>query len=103
MQVEGQVLVLEEGVVVEAAALDLLEEGADVPAVQHLQQHYAGHTQPHIQHRFQAALPRHRPPKVLPHNSGLSNTGEKGGREKERERKSISLLQLCRGVKNGHL
>lgn len=72
MQIESQVLVLEEGVVVEAAALDLLEEGADVPAVQHLQQHDAGHTQPHIEHRFQALLPRHHPPKVLPHNAGLN-------------------------------
>lgn len=36
VKVEGQVLVLEEGVVVEAASLDLLEEGADIPAVQHL-------------------------------------------------------------------
>jgi len=36
VKVEGQVFVLEEGVVVEAASLDLLEEGADIPAVQHL-------------------------------------------------------------------
>ncbi len=35
VKVEDQVLVLEDGVVVEAASLDILEEGADVPAVQH--------------------------------------------------------------------
>lgn len=33
MQVEGDVLVLEEGVIIETASLDLLEERADVPAI----------------------------------------------------------------------
>lgn len=42
VQVESQVLVLKERVVVETASLDLLEEGADIPAVEYLQQHDAG-------------------------------------------------------------
>lgn len=37
MQVEGDVLILEEGVIVKTASLDLLEERADVPAIQNLQ------------------------------------------------------------------
>lgn len=61
VQVESQVLVLEEGVVVETAPLDLLEEGADIPAVEYLQQHDAGDTQPHVQHRFQLVLQCHGP------------------------------------------
>ena len=56
VQVEGQVLVLEQGVVVEAGPLDLLEEGGHVPAVQHLQEHDAGHTQTHVQHRLHTLL-----------------------------------------------
>ncbi len=36
MQVQGNIFVLKERVIVETAPLDLLEEGADVPAVQHI-------------------------------------------------------------------
>lgn len=36
MQVQGNIFVLEERIIVETAPLDLLEKGADVPAVQHL-------------------------------------------------------------------
>lgn len=44
VEVKCQVLVLEQGVVGKAGALDLLEEGADIPAVQHVQQHDAGNS-----------------------------------------------------------
>lgn len=59
MQVQGNIFVLEERVIVEAAPLDLLEEGADVPAVQHLQQHDAGDPQTHVQNRLHTGLHRH--------------------------------------------
>lgn len=42
MHIKGQVLVLEERVVVQATSLDLLEERADIPSVQDIQQHDAG-------------------------------------------------------------
>lgn len=48
MHVKGQVLVLEEGVVIEATSLDVLEERADIPSVQDIQEHDAGHPQGHI-------------------------------------------------------
>lgn len=67
MQVQCQVFVLEQGVVGQAGTLDLLEEGADVPAVQDIQQHDAGNTQPHIERRLHAVL----------HCHGLSLTSER--------------------------
>ncbi len=67
MQVECQVFVLEQGVVGEAGALDLLEERADVPAVQDIQQHDAGNTQTHIEHRLYTVL----------HCHGLSLTSDR--------------------------
>lgn len=48
MHIKGQVLVLEERVVVQAASLDLLEEWADIPSVQDIQQHDAWDPQGHI-------------------------------------------------------
>lgn len=48
MHIKGQVLVLEERVVVQATSLDLLEEWADVPPVQDIQQHDARDPQGHI-------------------------------------------------------
>jgi len=59
MQVQGYIFVLEEGVIVETASLDLLEEGADVPSVQDLQQHDAGDPQTHVQNRFHTGLHCH--------------------------------------------
>lgn len=59
MQVESQVFVLEQGVVGEAGALDLLEEGADIPAVEDVEQHDAGNAQTHIEHRLDTVLHRH--------------------------------------------
>ena len=48
MHIESQILVLEKRVVIEATSLDLLEEGADIPSVQDIQQHDAWHPQGHI-------------------------------------------------------
>ena len=59
MQVECQVFVLKQGVVGEAGTLDLLEEGADIPAVEDIQQHDAGYTQTHIEHRLDTVLHCH--------------------------------------------
>lgn len=59
VQVKSQVFVLKQGVVGEAGTLDLLEEGANVPAVQDVQQHDAGNSQTHIEHRLDAVLHCH--------------------------------------------
>lgn len=59
VQVKCQVLVLKQGVVGKAGALDLLEEGTDVPPVQDVQQHDAGNTQTHIEHCLYAVLNCH--------------------------------------------
>jgi len=67
VQVQCQVFVLEQVVVGQAGPLDLLEEGADVPAVQDIQQHDAGNTQAHIEHRLDAVL----------HCHGLSLTSDR--------------------------
>ena len=48
MHIKSQILVLEKRVVAEATSLDLLEEGADIPPVQDIQQHDAWHSQGHI-------------------------------------------------------
>lgn len=59
VQVKCQVFVLKQGVVGEAGALDLLEEGADVPSVQDIEQHDAGNTQTHIEHCLYTVLHCH--------------------------------------------
>lgn len=59
VQVKGQIFVLEQGVVGEAGALYLLEKGADIPAVQDIQQHDAGNTKTHIEHSLYAVLQCH--------------------------------------------
>lgn len=59
MEVKCQVFVLEQGVVGEAGALDLLEEGADIPPVQDVQQHDAGNSQTHVEHRLYTVLQCH--------------------------------------------
>lgn len=59
VQVEGQILVLKKGVIGKAGALDLLEEGADIPAVEDIQQHDTGNTQTHIEHSLYAVLHCH--------------------------------------------
>lgn len=59
MQVERQIFILEQGIVGETGALDLLEERADIPAVQDIQQHNAGNTQTHVKHRLYAVLHCH--------------------------------------------
>lgn len=59
MEVKCQVLVLEQGVVGKAGALDLLEEGAHIPAVQDVQQHDAGNSQTHVEHRLYTVLQCH--------------------------------------------
>jgi len=59
VQVECQIFVLKQRVVGEAGALDLLEEGANIPAVQDVQQHDAGNTQAHIEHRLYTVLHCH--------------------------------------------
>lgn len=43
MHIKSQILVLEKRVVIETTSLDLLEEGADIPSVQDIQQHDAWH------------------------------------------------------------
>lgn len=48
MHIKSQILILEKRVVTEATSLDLLEEGADIPSVQDIQQHDAWHPQGHI-------------------------------------------------------
>ena len=48
MHIESQILVLEKRVVIEATSLNLLEEGADIPAVEDIQQHDAWHPQGHV-------------------------------------------------------
>lgn len=48
MHVEGQILILKKRIVIKAASLDLLEEGADIPPVKDVQQHDAGHPQGHV-------------------------------------------------------
>lgn len=59
VEVKCQVLVLEQGVVGKAGALDLLEEGADIPAVQDVKQHDAGNSQTHVEHRLDTVLQCH--------------------------------------------
>lgn len=59
VQVKCQVFVLKQRVVGEAGALDLLEEGADIPAVQDIQKHDAGNTQPHIENCLNTVLHCH--------------------------------------------
>lgn len=59
VEVKCQVFVLEQGVVGEAGALDLLEEGADIPPVQDIQQHDAGNSQTHVEHRLYTVLQCH--------------------------------------------
>lgn len=59
MEVKCQVLVLEKGVVGKAGALDLLEERADIPAVQDVQEHDAGNSQTHVEHRLYTVLQCH--------------------------------------------
>lgn len=59
VEVKCQVLVLEQGVVGKAGALDLLEEGADIPAVQDVQQHDAWNSQTHVEHRLYTVLQCH--------------------------------------------
>lgn len=59
VEVKCQVLVLKQGVVGKARALDLLEEGADIPAVQDVQQHDAGNSQTHVEHSLDTVLQCH--------------------------------------------
>lgn len=59
MHIESQILVLEKRVVIEATSLNLLEEGADIPAVEDIQQHDARHPQGHVQHCLQFLLGSH--------------------------------------------
>lgn len=59
VQVKCQVFVLKQGVVGEARTLDLLEERADVPPIQDVQQHDAGNTKTHIEHSLYTVLQRH--------------------------------------------
>lgn len=59
MQIECQVFVLKQRVVGQAGALNLLEEGAHVPAVKDVEQHDAGNTQTHIEHSLHAVLHCH--------------------------------------------
>lgn len=48
MHVKSQVLVLEEGIIVETTSLDLLEEGTNIPSVQDIQKHDAWDPQGNI-------------------------------------------------------
>lgn len=59
VQVKCQVLVLKQGIIGEAGTLNLLEEGADIPPVQDIQQHDAGDAQAHVEHGLDAVLHRH--------------------------------------------
>lgn len=59
VQVECQIFVLKQRVVGKAGALNLLEEGADVPAVQDVKQHDARNTQTHVENCFYSVLHCH--------------------------------------------
>lgn len=105
VQVQGQVLVLEQGIVGETGTLYLLKEGADVPAVEDVQQHDAGDAQTHVEHRLHPILQCHGLSSIRSagrrvHYDGMMTVGalwrekkkEKFEDIKEREQQKSSVL-----------